>query len=87
MLRAVIADGMADARAIQVRAFSDALVSMRLLAASVVSDGFRALWERGRLDLTVEALVLRPEFRELFDDQELETARTRLEELGYGRAE
>lgn len=32
----------------------------RLLAAPTVSDGFSNLWERGRLDLTVEALVLRP---------------------------
>lgn len=30
----------------------------RLLRSPAVSDGFAALWERGRLDLTVEALVV-----------------------------
>lgn len=55
----------------------------RLLAASTPSAGFTALWEKGRLDLTVEALVLRPEFQVFFGDDELQTARDRLEQLGY----
>ncbi|QGN50490.1 GmrSD restriction endonuclease domain-containing protein [Micromonospora sp. WMMD558] len=55
----------------------------KLLASSVVSDGFVALWERGRLDLTVEALVTRPEFEWLFDPAELEVARTRLQQFEY----
>ncbi len=54
-----------------------------LLAEGVESEGFIALWERGRLDLTVEAHVLRPEFADLFSERELEVARHRLEELGY----
>jgi hypothetical protein len=29
----------------------------KLLAALAVSDGFAALWERGRMDLTVEAVI------------------------------
>ena len=55
----------------------------RLLASSEVSSGFTALYERGRLDLTVEALVLKLEFARLFTDEEVETARQRLAELGY----
>ena len=55
----------------------------RLLASPVISDGFVALWERGRLDLTVEALVTRPEFGWLFTDEELEVARQRLEQFDY----
>ncbi|MBB2935526.1 hypothetical protein FHX82_002580 [Amycolatopsis bartoniae] len=55
----------------------------RLLRAPAVSDSFAALWERGRLDLTVEALVINPLFADLFSDQELGTARTRLEQFGY----
>jgi Protein of unknown function DUF262 len=54
----------------------------RLLAATKISDGFTALWERQRLDLTVEAVV-RPEFQALFSDEEVETARRRLEQFGY----
>ena len=33
-----------------------------LLHAGTVSEGYTALWERKRLDLTVEAMVLRPEW-------------------------
>ena len=50
----------------------------RLLAAPVVSDGFTALWERGRLDLTVESLVLSEQYRELFSEDEREGAAARL---------
>lgn len=53
-----------------------------LLHAKVVSEGFSALWEAKRLDLTVEYLVLRPEFRDLFDDDELAIARARLLDFG-----
>jgi hypothetical protein len=54
-----------------------------LLAASVLSDGFTALWQCGRLDLTVEALVIKSPWCTLFTDYELAIARKRLEELGY----
>ena len=55
----------------------------RLLASPEVASGFTALYERGRLDLTVEVLVLKPEFVGLFTDEEVETARQRLAQLGY----
>lgn len=54
----------------------------RLLASPGVSDGFVALWERDRVDLAVENVVLRPEFADLFTDEELEIARQRLREYG-----
>lgn len=55
----------------------------RLLASPTISAGFTALWQKGRLDLTVEAIVLRSEFRQFFTDDELDTAHQRLEQLGY----
>ncbi len=55
----------------------------QLLHAPHVSDGFTALWERGRLDLAVEAVVQRDEFAALFDDDERELARDRLAQYGY----
>ena len=55
----------------------------QLLHAPHVSDGFTALWERGRLDLAVEAVVQRNEFAALFDDDERELARDRLAQYGY----
>ena len=50
----------------------------RLLASREIGYGFAELWMLGRLDLTVEALVLRPEYIGLFKDGELATARERL---------
>ena len=55
----------------------------QLLRTSSVSDGFTALWNAGRLDLSVEAHVLKDEFRGLFTQSELRTARRRLEDYGY----
>lgn len=55
----------------------------RLLHAPAVSDGFAALWERNRLDLTVEALVIQPHYAELFTAEELSVARYRLDQFGY----
>ena len=55
----------------------------QLLHASGVSDGFTHLWERHRLDLTVEALVLLPEWQGLFKSGELDIALDRLTSYGY----
>ena len=55
----------------------------RLLKAGSVSSGFSALWEKGRLDLSVEAVVLQDRFAGLFTEEELDIARERLAEYGY----
>ncbi|MBB5773722.1 hypothetical protein HD596_000478 [Nonomuraea jabiensis] len=55
----------------------------KLLNTPAVSDGFAALWERGRLDLTVEALVVQPQFASLFSPAEIEIASRRLGQFGY----
>ena len=54
-----------------------------LIHTSKPSDGFTALWERGRLDLTVEAHVLQEQFSGLFTDEERDVCRHRLLEYGY----
>ena len=55
-----------------------------LLRADTVSEGYTALWERGRLDLTVEALIHdHSEYHSLFSPQEREVARRRLQEYKY----
>ena len=54
-----------------------------LLAKRDVSDGFTELWEKGRLDLSVEAIILKPEWRGYFEKTELDTARRRLAEVKY----
>jgi hypothetical protein len=55
----------------------------RLLGSPGASYRFDAFWEHGRLDLTIEAQVLRPEFIDLFTYEERQTARDRLSHFGY----
>jgi hypothetical protein len=52
--------------------------AQRLIAATQPSDGFTALWELKRLDLTVEYVALNPRWSALFTDAELATCRDRL---------
>ena len=54
-----------------------------LIHAKNLSDGFVELWKCKRLDLTVEAETLKPEWNELFSDNERKIARKRLNDLGY----
>ena len=60
----------------------------QLLWSDAPSEGFTTLWERRRLDLTVEAHVLRSEFGPLFSEADRERALERLESYGWtGRAQ
>ncbi len=54
-----------------------------LLHADGYSEGLTALWERGRLDITMEAIVIQQQWSQLFTEDELATAWRRLQELGY----
>ena len=47
------------------------------------SSGFMQLWELNALGLTVEALVLKDEWRELFDDRDRKAAKEKLDKLNY----
>jgi hypothetical protein len=48
------------------------------------SDGYTHLYERGRIDLTVEAMVVENDkWHPLFTSDELEKARRRLIQYGY----
>ena len=55
----------------------------QLLSGEEMSTGLMRLWDQNRLDISVEALVLKKPWVNLFDDEELATARQRLEDLGY----
>lgn len=55
-----------------------------LINSSKPSDGYTALYERGRLDLTVEAEVVEnPKWHSLFTADELARARKRLADYRY----
>jgi hypothetical protein len=55
----------------------------RLLRRSGPSSGLLRLADCKRLDLSVEACVLKPAFQGLFTGAELEKARSRLAEFGH----
>lgn len=63
---------------------ADALkAARRYLSGNRESDGFQALADKRRLDLSLEALAVSKGFTELFSDEEANTALTRLLEAGY----
>src|SRR5699024_940448 len=55
----------------------------KLISKTGGTDGLTTLWEHGRLDLSVEAHVLKAEYAELFPDEERRMCRERLEQFGY----
>jgi len=55
----------------------------RALSGNRESDGFGLLAEKGRLDLSLEALAVDKRYTALFTDEEANTALARLLEAGY----
>jgi hypothetical protein len=55
-----------------------------LINAPKPSDGYTNLYERGRLDLTVEAMIVEnPKWHSLFTPEEVDKARRRLRQYNY----
>jgi len=52
----------------------------RLLREDRYTEGFTTLWEKGRLEMSVEFFVLLPWYAPLCNDAERERARRRLED-------
>ena len=80
-----LAASQAKAAALGVRirpmtAFSQVL---RCLDGHRESDGFWDLADKGRLDLSLEALTVKKQFASLFTDQQANTALERLLNAGY----
>jgi hypothetical protein len=55
----------------------------RLLAKNDIQSGLNRLWEEGKLDQSMEAHVIKPEFQCLFTEEEIAEAQRRLDELRY----
>ena len=53
------------------------------LTGNRISDGFNILASKGRLDLSLEALVVDKRFTSLFNDEEANNALMRLLDAGY----
>ncbi len=55
----------------------------RLLGAPEPQEGLTTLWKLGRLDTSMEALVVQERWMPLFNDDERQAARDRLRAYGY----
>lgn len=73
----------AEKLGIRIRPVTDMAAAHRCLSGHRESDGFYALADRKRLDLSLEALAVKKDFTALFNDLEANTALQRLLSAGY----
>ena len=73
----------AEALGVRIRPVTDLQQAHRILSGHRESDGFSALADKGRLELSLEALAVKKQFTCLFSDQEANNALTRLLSAGY----
>ena len=73
----------AEALGVRIRPVADLQQARRCLSGSRESDGFSGLAQKGRLDLSLEALAVSKQFTALFTDEEANNALLRLLEAGY----
>jgi hypothetical protein len=57
--------------------------SIQLINSPHLSEGYTKLWEYCRLELSVEAICIQEEFRELFSPTVIKNAEKRLKETNY----
>ncbi len=68
---------------VRIRPVADMTAARRCLSGHKESDGFWQLADKGRLDLSLEALAVKKEFTALFSDEEANNALDRLLNAGY----
>ena len=68
---------------VRIRPVTDMTAAHRVLTGHRESDGFFQLADKGRLDLSLEALAVKKAYTALFTDEEANTALTRLLDAGY----
>ena len=80
-----VAREQAQGLGVRIRPVTDMAGAHRCLSGHRESDGFWALADKKRLDLTLEALAVKKQFTALFSDEEANNALNRLMEAGYFR--
>ena len=73
----------AEALGARIRPITDLQQAHRCLSGSRESDGFHFLAQKGRLDLTLEALAVKKQFTALFTDEEANHVLEELLAAGY----
>jgi hypothetical protein len=76
--------GYRPARFLQMLSENGGVETARIILSQPnTTDGFTTLWEKKRLDLSVEAVVLKPEYAPLFSADDRAKAQARLAEVDY----
>jgi hypothetical protein len=57
----------------------------KLINSNEIPSGFTTLWEKGRLDLSMEKIIQEPEWVNLFTDDDRKKAGKRLMDYGYNK--
>ena len=73
----------AEALGVRIRPVTDLQQALRILGGHKESDGFNLLAQKGRLDLSLEALAVKKPYTGLFTDEEANNALMRLLDAGY----
>ena len=73
----------AESLGARIRPITDFQQVHRCLSGNRESDGFHFLAQKGRLDLSLEALSVKKQFTALFTDDEANNALMRLLDAGY----
>ena len=68
---------------VRIRPVADMEAAFRVLSGHRESDGFSLLAQKGRLDLSLEAISTKKQFAALFTDDQANNALNRLLEAGY----
>lgn len=59
------------------------ITAKKLISKNGGTEGFLRLWECNRLDLSIEALVLKDKYKELFTNEERRICKDRLKEYDF----
>ena len=73
----------AEALGARIRPITEMQQAHRCLSGNRESDGFNLLAQKGKLELSVEALAVKKQFHSLFSDEEVNCALDRLLFAGY----
>ena len=68
---------------VRIRPVETVAQAERCLSGHRESDGFSLLAQKGRLDLSMEALAVKKQFHGLFSDEQINSALDRLLSAGY----
>lgn len=62
---------------------NDAYEVVQRLVAKEATSGLERLWGKGRLDLSMEALIAKPAYKDLFSKEILDICNKKLKKYGY----